>query len=322
MKRSTWKKRALASALALTMAASVLPTAGFAAGGSGTGTPLADTGDLVLNKTAKLENDGTYTINLEAWATGETTTVTTTEPLDIVLVLDVSGSMKNEMDGDATYTKLTGNVSGAYDNYRRQTYHLCEDGTYGKVAWEKNYGYRSYSYSCEHCEANQSSLSGRDGIESSWNLYRITTTKIQKMDALKTAVNGFIDGVAEKNAALTNPADQHRVSLVKFGGDKSDKEGNHTYTSGSNTYNYTQIVKNLTTVNATTANDLKTAVNSLIAAGSTPVDYAMDKAKEALQSSGQGRNKVVILFGDGEPNYFSGFDYSVASYAIDKAKEL
>lgn len=322
MKRSTWKKRALASALALTMAASVLPMAGFAAEGT---SPLAgETGTegLKMNKTATLEDDGTYTINLEAWATGETTTVTTTEPLDIVLVLDVSGSMKNEMDGDATYTKLTGNVSGAYDNYRRQTYHLCEDGTYGKVAWEKNYRYGSYSYSCEHCEANQSSLSGRDDIESSWNLYRITTTKIQKMDALKTAVNGFIDGVAEKNAALTNPADQHRVSLVKFGGDKSDKEGNHTYTSGRNTYNYTQIVKNLTTVNATTANDLKTAVNSLIAAGSTPVDYAMDKAKEALQSSGQGRNKVVILFGDGEPNYFSGFDYSVASYAIDKAKEL
>lgn len=323
MKRSTWKKRALASALALTMAASVLPMAGFAAGG--TSTPLASesgTDGLEMHKTAKLEDDGTYTINLEAWATGETTTVTTTEPLDIVLVLDVSGSMKNEMDGDVTtYTPLTGRVFRAYSYYKNSTYHLCEDGTYGKVTWNRQ-SRSNYSFTCGHCGDSQSRLDEYDRIQSSWDLYRITTTKIQKMDALKTAVNGFIDGVAEKNAALTNPADQHRVSLVKFGGDKSDKEGNHIYTSGRNTYNYTQIVKNLTTVNATTANDLKTAVNSLIAAGSTPVDYAMDKAKEALQSSGQGRNKVVILFGDGEPNHFSGFDYSVASYAIDKAKEL
>lgn len=52
---------------------------------------------VVVEKSATLENDGTYTINLSAYATGTTTTITekSGQPLDIVLVLDQSGSMKN-----------------------------------------------------------------------------------------------------------------------------------------------------------------------------------------------------------------------------------
>lgn len=55
------------------------------------------TDGIVVTKTAALTDDGTYTIDISAYATGTTTTTTTTEksgvPLDIVLVLDQSGSM-------------------------------------------------------------------------------------------------------------------------------------------------------------------------------------------------------------------------------------
>lgn len=53
---------------------------------------------LVLNKKAVANEDGTYTITLEAYATGESTTTSTSEdkPTDIILVLDQSGSMGNE----------------------------------------------------------------------------------------------------------------------------------------------------------------------------------------------------------------------------------
>ena len=56
-----------------------------------------DSSELYLAKTATLENDGTYTIRLEAFATGNpvTTQVRSGLPLDIVLVLDQSGSMFN-----------------------------------------------------------------------------------------------------------------------------------------------------------------------------------------------------------------------------------
>lgn len=41
--------------------------------------------------------DGTYTITMEAQATGKETAVTTQEPMDVVLVLDVSVSMEKSI---------------------------------------------------------------------------------------------------------------------------------------------------------------------------------------------------------------------------------
>ena len=142
MKRSTWKKRALASALALTMAASVLPMAGFAAEGT---SPLAgETGTegLKMNKTATLEDDGTYTINLEAWATGqvEVETITKVKPCDIVLVLDQSGSMKQEeyyISGipNGRYTEVNKTVS--IEQVKKGGYYYRVDGKYYRLRVEQ-----------------------------------------------------------------------------------------------------------------------------------------------------------------------------------------
>ena len=58
---------------------------------------------VVLNKNVVPgTNPNTYTINLEAFVTGQTTTITTTEttPTDIILVLDFSGSMVKDEDGN------------------------------------------------------------------------------------------------------------------------------------------------------------------------------------------------------------------------------
>lgn len=57
-----------------------------------------------LDKKAKGNLDGTYTITMEAYTTGEVTTVTKTIPVDIVLVLDQSGSMAYDFDGNDTKT--------------------------------------------------------------------------------------------------------------------------------------------------------------------------------------------------------------------------
>lgn len=60
----------------------------------------AATGDLFLNKTAILENDGTYTIQLEAYATGTPvrTQVKTGKALQIVIAVDQSGSMVKNLE--------------------------------------------------------------------------------------------------------------------------------------------------------------------------------------------------------------------------------
>ena len=211
-----------------------------------------DTGSGVqLDKTVtKDENSDTYTVRLEAYATGAQTTVVSTKPCDIVLVLDVSGSMDERMS--------------QYD-------------------------------------------------------------RTKKLTALKNAVNNFIDQVAAKETDGVT----HRISIVKFAGETTDKVGNDTYdvTTGvwpfkeTNTYNYSQIVKGLTDAKSGQAK-LKEAVNALKAAGATSADYGMEHAQTVLAGARSDATKVVVMFTDGEPNHYSDFDQDVADAAISAAKSL
>ncbi|MEE1312445.1 MAG: vWA domain-containing protein, partial [Lachnospiraceae bacterium] len=106
----------MAAFLSLAMVISIFPASVLAADGE---TTVGSSG-VVTNKTATLTDDGTYTINLEAYATGATTTTTTTvksgEPLDIVLVLDQSGSMKESGYVEPLKTAVTNFVSNISKN--------------------------------------------------------------------------------------------------------------------------------------------------------------------------------------------------------------
>lgn len=85
-------KRLLTWVLVLVMALSLLPLNALAANGPGmdSGSGMIFTKKLVSDAP---DNDGNYTIQMTAQATGTTTTTTKVEPMDIVLVLDQSGSM-------------------------------------------------------------------------------------------------------------------------------------------------------------------------------------------------------------------------------------
>ena len=94
-------KRLLTWVLVLVMALSLLPLNALAAGG-----PETD-GGSGMNFTKKLvsdvpDKDGNYTIQMTAQATGTTTTTTEVKPMDIVLVLDQSGSMADDFNGNYT----------------------------------------------------------------------------------------------------------------------------------------------------------------------------------------------------------------------------
>lgn len=56
-----------------------------------------DDSGIVLNKSAKIQAGGSYQITMEAYATGASSTIISTDPADIVLVLDVSGAMDDKM---------------------------------------------------------------------------------------------------------------------------------------------------------------------------------------------------------------------------------
>lgn len=310
----TWK-RALALVLALVMALSLVALPSFAEGeeesAGDTGMPyIKDHGGtvikdgLVMSKTIKEGENGQFLLTLEAYATGSTTTTTTKDPVDIVLVLDVSGSMDDYME---TYSVSPG---GTY--YRKDS-----DGDFQRV------------YYCSQCRGWYTKVHSR------WNHGTQLTPKtsasdtntshtqfysdVTKMETLKSAVSTFIDNVAKESP-------DSNIAIVKFAGNKWDTVGNDTYEKGRYTYNYSQIVQNLTTVDETGASSLKTAVNGLIAAGTTLANYGMEHAQTIINGAkDNGRQKVVVMFTDGEPNGIekvSGFEKEVANSAINTSKSI
>ena len=236
-----------------------------------------DNTGIVLNKSAQIQPDGSYQITLEAYATGATNVTTSASPADIVLVLDVSGSMDDPIYEKVDSSKLK----------KKNTYYIQRNNNWQAVTWnekENSWGYYyDWYYEWEKVDPQKEQFYSGE----------------KKIAALKTAVNGFIDSVAKQSL-------DSQIAIVKFAGKKKYEVGNGTYTSGGYKYNYTQIVKTLTPVNKST--NLKDAVNGLSPAGATPADYGMELAQGIISSDNavnDGKKKTVIMFTDGEPNHSS-----------------
>lgn len=193
------------------------------------------------HKRIKKNNDGSYTVNVDVKGAASSTTVTTTQPIDFTLVLDVSGSMDDPMS---------------------------------------------------------------------------KTDRTKRLDALKEAVKAFLNKAANTNTEAGS--ELVHVGLVKFAGNEKDKIGDDTYRSGGYTYNYSQIVSDLTA----DMNGLKNKVSKLKAAGATRADNGFNLAAKMMGSARTDAKKVVIFFTDGSPTSSSGFEGKVANKAVEAAKEL
>ena len=106
---------------------------------------------VVTSKTAAKNADGTYTITLEAYATGSKviSEIQKDVPTDIVLVLDQSGSMTDDM-GTVKYEKYSEKNSTNTKNYDRRhnggsanLWYPLSDGTYVPVNVEKSKVYNA-----------------------------------------------------------------------------------------------------------------------------------------------------------------------------------
>ena len=270
-------------------------------------------GDLFLDKKATTV-DGKTTIRLEVYSTGSSTTTVSTEPVDIVLVLDVSGSMDDSLE---SYTEV-------YSISNNGTYYYNSNGQYKRVYHCDGSGWPSYCSGGWYTQSHGgfdghggTRLTPKTGTDDTnaahTQFYAKNSTK--RIDALKTAVNSFIDNVSTKSPDSS-------IAIVKFSGEKNNSVGDDTYRSGYYTYNYSQIVKNLTAV-GTGAGTLKDAVNALKPAGATRSDYGMEHAQSIVEgAASDGRKKVVIMFTDGEPTSGNTFENKVANNAIKASKSI
>lgn len=307
------RKRGLALLMCICMIFTLLPFSAFADGEKPYKTH-SDKNGVVMDKTVTHDSDDTYKVTLEQYVKGSVTPGTTT-PIDAVLVLDVSGSMDEGFgQGDAAYVEEYNPEQNS--NY---TYYIKDaNGRYTGVSWCSKC--KEFTDGCTwffgHVAGNKYTpkTSAEDTALGRVQFFSSNT----KITALKSAVNSFIDIIARDNPTS-------KIAIVKFAGNKTDSVGNDTYKDGSYTYNYTQIVQNLTEANTDGASSLKAAVNALTASGATAADYGLEKAINVFGAENnvpKDRNRVVIMFTDGEPNHGNDFSKDVANTAIENAQTL
>lgn len=221
----------------------------WAAGHGGNKVTTQNVGRIWTDKTVKAteENEESdFLTTLSAMSSTSNSTVTVTTPLDIVMVLDASGSMDDPMGGG---------------------------------------------------------------------------DRIKRIDALKSAANSFINTIAKQNEAIEGVDRQHRVAIVKFAGDKTDKVGNDTYYQGQYKYNHSQVIKGLTDCFGGNVKALKDTVAGIKPSGATRADYGLELAGD-ITSGRADAKKIVVFFTDGKPTSYSEFDSDVANAAVTAAKKM
>ncbi len=270
-------------------------------------------------KTVKKDNGSDFLVGLSALSSTASITGQSAVPLDIVLVLDVSGSMDDPSGG---YTEV-------YQLNTRNTYYILRDGDYTEVQYsrsDRRWYYGGFLGFGVHYVTPKTSADDTDSSHDQFYEYK----QVQKLTTLKNAVNNFIERSAQENDSRPDNL-KSRISIVKFAGDTTNRVGNDTYRDGRYTYNYTQIVSNYKAYTSDDKSELQNKVNALRPAGATAADYAMDltrtlvnQSKTEAENSSDRKNakRVVIFFTDGEPNHSRGFDEDVANDAIASAKTI
>ena len=95
------KKRLLSALLTFCMVLTLLPVSALAVDSPADSSVSTSKDGITINKTVSGDKDNGYELTLEAYANNTVTATTVFTPLDIVLVLDQSGSMTDEFEGSS-----------------------------------------------------------------------------------------------------------------------------------------------------------------------------------------------------------------------------
>lgn len=198
----------------------------------------------------------------------------------------------------------------------------------------------TYSYTVNGTRTDIGTSTGADTVFETELYQKIPSgTKITRLEALKNAAATFANAVEEKakgaDGVLGTEDDiSHRIAVVGFAS-KSGYGDNTELLSiaGSNSGNVGVAYHNITDQNLkdvlqkvdTSAGQtmVSTAIDALAASGATRTDLGLDMAQRILSANpvqaNEKRNRVVIVFTDGAPTSFNGFEKDIADNAITYA---
>lgn len=277
-------------------------------------TSAGDVGIETPNITVNKSDDADFMVSLSALSSASSLAYSVQQPLDVVLVLDVSGSMDQNM------TSYSYNETYSIRDYG--TYFVLVGSTYRQVT--QNMRGQWYYGSWINQNVVTPKTSAGDTDPSHVQFYTRTATTQKKITALRNAVNNLVDYTASQNANL-DADQQHRIAVVKFASGNNDTIGNGTDWDG---YNYSQVVSDFTAYTDANKATIKNTVNSIKASGATQANYGMQQAQRVLTGDGslvgsrEGAKQVVIFFTDGEPTSNQNFETGVANGAISAAKTM
>lgn len=335
-------KRILAAVLSLAMILTMAPATASAAGNGefvSAGSTVAQNG-LTLTKTATLANDGTYTINLEAYATGTTTTVTEKSgtPLDIVLVIDQSGSMYRDGYLEPMKEAVTSFVDSISDNAKE--YNVDHRIAIVGYASDRDDG-ESSGDAAGPVNGNQNERWTNTGIYVNGEFKNYETpegyTPIYR-DQMDQNETYYIEGYGYTE--ITYNTQQQEWGYYNWRGrwqsvtprtSQYDSNWDHTqvytYTEGDSltASDYQNALVSVNTTdeegNVSVTGSVTTAINNLAASGATRTSYGMEMANQVFANNsidGTERQRIVVVFTDGEPGK-SGYESNEANSAIGEA---
>jgi len=246
------------------------------------GTRAVDDVSINAGKTVTdTDGDGIYELALSVKATSDISSSANVTKSNVVMVIDVSGSMNYDTFTQYTYNASTYNANNRYYN---STNVATNGNNVGKANGTRLY-YRNGAWRTSNTN---------NGTVYNGTVYQAKT----RLEETKTAANAVVDALLAYNTNSDNITDIFEITVIKF--------ANLTAT---NTYNGTEVIIR----DSTNATDIKQSINNLTAAGGTNWEAALNLAKteadyfkntDPSRMTDPEEKTSVIFLTDGFPTYY------------------
>ena len=328
-------KRILSAALACVMLLALLPATALAVDSGNDSIVSTGENGVEINKMATPNGDGTYRIEMDAYVKGSVQAASGT-PLDIVLVLDQSGSMaygKNDSLPGKGETSRTAQLKAAVNSFvtsiseNAKKYNVDHRIAIVGYASDKDTGPTNKTDTTNYPINGSTTTWVNTGlyVNGVFKNYGDTDTtsytyeEVYNPSPRDSETDYFVlvddeyvkisyDWIYKSSWYYTTGWHMTYIE-PKTSEDDSDTSHVQVYTLSSSTVttpgltaaDYQAALVSVNTDNSVTSS-ITTAINSLAASGGTYTEYGLEMAKKVFDNNAaeNGRQRIVVLFTDGE----------------------